>query len=86
MAAVVKWWWNNVQVEQWSSFFWISPKARLEREAEEAIAVAADRAHNEAIVWVCSRCSRHNLILFFRLHFDVLKKNNCLFTLKYIYN
>lgn len=33
-----------------------SPQARLEKEAERKIALVVNKAHNEAVVWVCFHC------------------------------
>jgi len=40
----------------------MSLQSRLEREAEQKIALVEERAHSEAIVWVYSRCPVDNLI------------------------
>lgn len=53
-----------------SEFYIFSLKARLEKEAEEKIALVVERAHNQAIVWVPFLCY---LLLFFHLFIDVLK-------------
>ena len=45
------------QVEQEVIFLQTSPQDRLEKEAERTIAVVVERAHNEAIVWVCVSAS-----------------------------
>lgn len=43
--------WISEVMSQIYQVLWTFPQARLEREAEEQIALVVERAHNEAVLW-----------------------------------